>query len=297
MIAAAFAMMATSATSASWQASAQPVIRLGGASGGFGTADAPHTRPSLISRTDAAQRGGAVEFALRLQLDPEWHVYWVNPGDAGLPPKLRWTLPEGVAVSEIDWPVPRYQKDDHGLVTYLYEGDVVLPLTLTLDNGFAGDRVEVVADATWLVCREACLPGRARLTLDLPVVDSTPVEAEANAGLFAAADARRPVSGGTDTVRRVDDPPGRFSLDIHASHLGVLGGGEVAARIMPVDPGLVDESARHPASWSVDGILRITAPRADAAAAPPNARGFVELRRGEHTQLFRFGPQPADPSH
>ena len=271
----------------------QPVVRLGG----FSSADTPHTRPSLIARTEGVQRGGSVDIALRLQLDPGWHVYWENPGDAGLEPRLKWTLPAGASVSNIDWPAPHYVKDKHGLVTYLYEGDVVLPLTLTLDEGFAGDRVAVVADTSWLVCREACLPGKAQLTLDLPVVDDAPAQADgAVAAAFASLEARRPVAGGPDAVRRVDHVAGRLSLDIDAKHLAALGAGAVEARIMPAAPGLVDESAPHTAAWTAGGGLRVTAPRTSPDPASPHARGFVELRGGEQTLIFRFGPPVVEPA-
>ena len=285
-------------------AGAQQIIRLGGGGAGAqASGDSPHTRASLVARADAAPRGGVVEIGLRLQLDPEWHVYWLNPGDAGLPPKLKWTLPDGVSVSDIDWPAPHYHRDDHGLITYLYEGDVVLPLTLTVDENFLSDRVNLVADVSWLVCREACLSGKAKLTLDLPVVDRG-----ANAGpaadrakpsgpskpaienLFAAADARSPQYLGPEAVRRLNEVPGRFGFAIEADLVNALEMGEVTARIMPVESGLLDEAAPHSAVWSEDGALHVTAPRADETPAPADARGFIELHGGEQTLIFRFGP-------
>ena len=277
----------TAALAGTHGAGAQQIIRLGG---GNATGDSPHTRASLIARTEAAQRGGGVEIALRLQLDPEWHVYWTNPGDSGLPPKLKWTLPDGVSVSDIDWPAPHYKKDDHGLITYLYEGDVVLPVTLNLTEDFDGDQVNLVVDASWLVCREACLSGKAELTLNLPVVDADPAPNPATEDLFAAAGLRSPQNDGPDAVRRLNDRPGRFGLAIHAGLLGAFEGGEVTARVMPVTPGLVDESASHAAAWSRNGTLHVTAPRADDAPAPADARGFVELHGHGETLIFRFGP-------
>ena len=270
-------------------ASAQ-IPRLGMAGGPLGSQATPHTEPSLIARTTGVQRGGEVEVALRLKLDPEWHVYWANPGDAGLPPKLKWTLPAGVSVSDIDWPAPHYKLDENGLITYLYEGDVVLPLTLAVDEDFGGEAVGLVVDASWLVCREACLPGKARLTLNLPVVDTTPTPNAATADLFAAADLRSPLNDGPDAVRRLEEVPGRLGFAIPAGLLGGLEGAEVTARIMPVDPGLVDEAAPHAAAWSRDGTLHVTAPRADDDPAPAEARGFIELHGNDQTLIFRFGP-------
>ena len=278
-------------------AGAQQIIRLGG--GGAGASDGRQpAHPGLADRPDGCRPpGGVVEIGLRLQLDPEWHVYWLNPGDAGLPPKLKWTLPDGVSVSDIDWPAPHYHKGDHGLITYLYEGDVVLPLTLTVDENFVGDRVNLVADVSWLVCREACLSGKAKLTLDLPVVDRGANGNRPRTGpnpaiedLFAAADARSPEYLGPEAVRRLNEVPGRFGFAIQADLVSALETGEVTARIMPVESGLVDEAAPHSAVWSEDGALHVTAPRVDDTPAPADARGFIELHGRDQTLIFRFGP-------
>jgi thiol:disulfide interchange protein DsbD len=47
----------------------------------------------LIARQQAIQPGQPIELGLHIVPDPEWHVYWRNPGDAGMPPKLTWQLP------------------------------------------------------------------------------------------------------------------------------------------------------------------------------------------------------------
>ena len=30
-------------------------------------------------------------------LEKGWHIYWVNPGDSGEPPKIQWQLPERIS--------------------------------------------------------------------------------------------------------------------------------------------------------------------------------------------------------
>jgi DsbC/DsbD-like thiol-disulfide interchange protein len=72
---------------------------------------------------------------LQLQHQPEWHTYWKNPGDSGLPTQLDWTLPAGIEAGEIAWPVPK--KIPVGtLANYGYEGNVLLPVPLTVTPDF-----------------------------------------------------------------------------------------------------------------------------------------------------------------
>ena len=48
--------------------------------------------PELIAEGPAAP-GGEIELAILMRTKPGWHGYWLNPGDAGLPMSVEWTLP------------------------------------------------------------------------------------------------------------------------------------------------------------------------------------------------------------
>lgn len=125
----------------------------------------------LVAERDALAPGESIWVSLRLEHDPHWHTYWQNPGDSGLATEIRWDLPEGVAVAEIQWPVPE-ALDFFGLVNYGYEDVVILPMRLTLADEFAGDDViELAARADWLMCEDVCIPGGADLKLRLRVAD------------------------------------------------------------------------------------------------------------------------------
>ncbi|MBC7992044.1 MAG: hypothetical protein H7Z15_02215 [Rhizobacter sp.] len=144
-----------------------------------------HVTAELVSQASAVQPGQAVQIGLRLQHIPHWHTYWRNPGDSGLPTTLAWTLPEGSSTSDIQWPAP--QRLPLGpLVNYGYEGEVLLPLRYTAPaNAQPGNTLRLQAAATWLVCRDVCIPENATLNLALPVVaaGATPTPTE-HAGLF-----------------------------------------------------------------------------------------------------------------
>jgi len=148
-------------------------------------ASSRHVRAELLSEMDAVRGGRPFWVGLRLEMEPGWHTYWKNPGDSGLATKLAWTLPEGFTAGPIEWPYPR--AFTQGPVTsYGYEGEVLLPVQITPPAALAaGTRVSLAVRASWLECREACLPGRAALALALPAADQP--SPSASAALFAAA--------------------------------------------------------------------------------------------------------------
>lgn len=131
---------------------------------------------------------------LRIVPDPEWHVYWQNPGDAGLPPKLVWHLPDGFDVSPILYPAPALIPAGP-LAAYGYHGEVLYPVRLAPDADLkTGDTVQLEVNASWLICKEECLPGSLTMKITLPVVVSEMNRPSEWADLFEAALADRPIS-------------------------------------------------------------------------------------------------------
>lgn len=138
-----------------------------GAEGGQATAGR-HVRASLVAEADAAEPGRPLLVGFRLEMEPGWHTYWRNPGDSGLPTKVRWELPEGFSAGELQWPRPiRFATGP--LVSYGYEHEVLHPVQIRVPSSLPGDEVRLAARLTWLECRDVCLPGKADLALTLPV--------------------------------------------------------------------------------------------------------------------------------
>lgn len=136
---------------------------------------------------EGVDAGQPVWVGLQLAHSPEWHTYWKNAGDSGLPTLLEWTLPEGVTAGAINWPTPK--KIPIGtLANYGYEGTVLLPVPLTIAPGFQGKQLDIKLRASWLVCRIECIPQDGDFSLSIPVKSSTAI----NSATFAAAFAARP---------------------------------------------------------------------------------------------------------
>jgi len=127
-----------------------------------------HVKASLVAEKDAVQPGKPLVAGLRLQMDPSWHTYWRNPGDAGLPTRVKWELPERFSAGELQWPHPM-RFNTGPLVSYGYEHEVLLPVEIQVPTGLSSPNLNLTARASWLECQEICLPGKAELSLSLPV--------------------------------------------------------------------------------------------------------------------------------
>ncbi|MFC7691995.1 protein-disulfide reductase DsbD domain-containing protein [Paeniroseomonas aquatica] len=152
----------------------------------------PRATATLVADHQAVAPGEAFQLGLRLRLAPGWHTYWRNPGDAGAPPELLLTLPEGVTAGPIQWPAP--QRIPTGpLVSYGYEQEVLLPLRVALPAGGPAPAgpLTIEAEASWLVCAEICIPEEGRFRLDLPVAAAGRLDAGL-APLFTRAEAALP---------------------------------------------------------------------------------------------------------
>src|SRR6185503_16683314 len=75
----------------------------------------------LVAETDRPAPGSRVSLALVMSPKPGWHGYWQNPGDAGAPTRIAWTLPAGVRTEALRYPVPE-RLLIAGLMNYVYQG-------------------------------------------------------------------------------------------------------------------------------------------------------------------------------
>ncbi|MGB0134566.1 MAG: protein-disulfide reductase DsbD domain-containing protein [Dokdonella sp.] len=153
---------------------------------------AEHVSVELISESNALVPGKIAWFGLHLRHDPHWHSYWINPGDSGLPTRLKWTLPDGYAADAIVWPAPS-RFEISGLYNFGYADEVLLPVAIHVpDDATPGQSVSLAVEAKWLVCREECITGKAALDLELPVAENGNPGEALGAKLFQAARSATP---------------------------------------------------------------------------------------------------------
>ena len=62
----------------------------------------PQVRAELVAHApEGVLPGKPLWLGLKIEHKREWHTYWKNPGDSGLPTKLNFTLPEGLQAGPV----------------------------------------------------------------------------------------------------------------------------------------------------------------------------------------------------
>ncbi|ADI37491.1 putative thiol:disulfide interchange protein [Waddlia chondrophila 2032/99] len=128
---------------------------------------------------------------VRLKLDDGWHAYWKNPGDAGMPPQIEWTLPEGFSISDIQWPSPK-KFTAMEAIGFGYEDEVILLAKVTPAKTDHSE-IQIEASISWVVCdSSSCLPGSANVKSTLAVSTDKIQVHDVHAGHFEKARSKLP---------------------------------------------------------------------------------------------------------
>ena len=232
--------------------------------------DGRHIAADLIAETRSLVPGQPLHLALRLQIQPGWHTYWLNPGDSGLPTTIDWTLPREFKAGTIMWPTP--ERFAYGpVVDYGYQHDVLLPVTIeTPVNLRPGADIALSAHASWLACSDACIPEDAELSLSIPV--STVTEPDPRwAEAFALARARMPIP---------NPFPTKFTVASDKLTLRVATGDSSQLRdvmFFPADTQVVDDDKPQVITANSEGLV-LTLARDGLKPPPATLNGVLVFR-------------------
>jgi thiol:disulfide interchange protein DsbD len=242
--------------------------------GGPGPVKAEHLTAELTALAPQIAVGGTLQAGLVLTIEEHWHVYWVNAGDSGEPPDIKWGLPEGLTAGPMQFPPP--QRLPLGpLMDFGYEDQVAFPVTLTASPSMQPGKVHLDAKVRWLVCASVCLPGKAHLGMDVDVVRG-PLPTPALVGALGAGVKSLPVPLPAGmSVRAVADAK-QILLTVKT------GSAEPAAEFYPFDADAIQNAADQPVATLPDGVELRLQRAADAtgvvpAALPKTLHGLIEL--------------------
>jgi thiol:disulfide interchange protein DsbD len=277
-------------------ASAQPAQK--------STRTTPHVRAELMAhapqgvpqgQTGNAGDGQPVWVGLQLTHQPHWHTYWKNSGDSGLPTVLEWTLPPGVIAGDIAWPLPK--KIPIGtLANYGYEGTVLLPVPLTVTPDFKppllGHTLDIKLKASWLVCRQECIPEDGEFTLQIPLKGSTAIHGTVfDAALKAQP---RPVIGSTqgiwpDSQARIEG--NLLRLSVQGLPVDLRG---KTLEVFPETPEVIETAATPTQAWNGavwTASMPLSAQRSNSPAVIPVV--LVHGSEGFRAEVKVVGAWPA----
>jgi DsbC/DsbD-like thiol-disulfide interchange protein len=132
-----------------------------------------HVQAESLASVSAIKPGEPFKVGVRFKIDPEWHIYWINPGESGEATRVEWTFPEGYKVGPLEYPVPVNFPQPGDIKGYGYLGEVMLTATVTPPKDVApGTEVPYTAKAKWLVCSDVCIPGKSSFDGKLTVAAS-----------------------------------------------------------------------------------------------------------------------------
>jgi thiol:disulfide interchange protein DsbD len=250
------------------------------------SADAPHVHVQLVLRKAQLYPGAGDHGGLYFKLEPGWHVYWKNPGDAGEPPHIHWTLPEGVTAEPLQFTAPK-RLPLGPLMDYGYENEVLFPFRLVVAKSVKPGTAVLYAKVDWLVCRGSCIPGKA----DLEITQK----------IRATAPAGEPDDGpGVEIWRRLAVllpdalPPNdraAFQPTKEGFRLTVeTGQREISATLFPEDPDIIDNPAPQKLTPTANGLILDLKKDANLAANPAQLKGVLELSGGRAYEIAALPP-------
>jgi len=117
--------------------------------------------------SDALRIGPGESFHLYVEftIEPDWHIYWKNPGETGAPTVLDVQGPD-FEIGEPIFSRPHRIEAPDG-VTYGYQARAVVAIPVTAPKNTNDGHVRFLVDINYLVCKRMCLMGRPHVEIDI----------------------------------------------------------------------------------------------------------------------------------
>ena len=234
---------------------------------------ADHLRVELLVPGDKLYTGAQGNQAgLYFKLQPGWHVYWQNAGDAGEPPSIDWTLPKGLTASPLQFPAPT-RLPVGPLMDYGYENEVLFPFKLNAAPGAKSGPATLRAHVSWLVCSSVCIPGKADLELSRPIARG-PAPPAPEPPLFQQFLSRLPQPLPAAEKAIFQPTTTGFRLAV------TTGQRETQAQFFPSDQTVVDNPSPQKLTPTPQGFVLTLKKDVNITANPGQLNGVIELSGG-----------------
>ena len=240
--------------------------------GGPGPIKAQHLTAEMVSLSPNVAPGGSVYVGLAITLEKHWHVYWQNAGDSGNPPTIDWKLPAGVTAMPIQFPAPS-RLPLGPLMDFGYEGQVTFPVSISVAPTVKPGPMHLDGLVHWLVCSEVCIPGKAKMGIDLNVVPGA-----------APAKLAGPIG---DALNRIPKP---LPADMKFSVMGgkddfvvtlTTGKSQPTAEFYPFDADVIQNAAPQTPEVLKDGVRLRIKRAAELTTLPATFHGVFEIPDGD----------------
>ena len=169
--------------------------------GRSGPDDARPVQVSVALDQAAATPGRSLTLVWRFEMAPDWHLYWIGRNDSGFAPTVTLDLPAGWIAGGLQWPAPQRHLAAGDILDHVFYRELVLlqQVGVPADAPTTG-AAELAARVEWLACKDSCVPGKAALTIEVPL--AAHVSGPSSAATLAAREALpRPLPAGLLTTR------------------------------------------------------------------------------------------------
>jgi DsbC/DsbD-like thiol-disulfide interchange protein len=224
------------------------ILSIGASNAHAAAVPIPHGTVELIAENQTIAPGSRTDLGLHFTLEKGWHIYWQNPGDSGQSPRAEWKLPAGFKVGPMEWPAPQ-RLGTATIVDYGYNDEVTILVPLhSAAAEPAGQNAKIDADLKLLICKDVCIPGKAQVSLAIPVEKQPAIPNAQTHQLFAAARKSLPAPIPLTWKVKVSEANDLFNLSVSP------GRPVKQAFFFPLHESQVDNAAAQPLARSESGF-------------------------------------------
>lgn len=229
-----------------------------------------HLTVELVTESNTIAPNRDFLAGLHFVLDKGWHIYWINAGDAGLPPRVQWQLPKGITAGEIQYPAP--QRLPLGpLMDFGYVNEVLLPIPMRSDASLKLGTATLRGHLHFLVCSSVCIPGQAEVTRKVSIAALPGTPDPTTEPLFLNAERHMPLAVPAGRFVTVSQTKDAFIVTLQ------MGQSIPSAEFYPYQQNLIANASAQTVQSLPDGV-RITVPKAQGLQQiPATLHGLIKL--------------------
>lgn len=136
------------------------------------------TKVKLELSNKVVEPGSQILLIYTFIIDKDWHIYWRNPGDSGLPTKIE-IEDNNFTVEDYYWLPPiKFQWDEFTNYGYKDSTKIIVPISIPKNTQYG--KYQLKSSVSWLVCKDECLPGKQNFTTTIEVGNNSVINSEIN---------------------------------------------------------------------------------------------------------------------
>lgn len=160
-----------------------------------------------------------IEFNFKIK--KEWHIYWQNPGDAGLPTIIE--PKENAFGKQLDvlMQIPKALKEED-LVFYCYENQTKMISRFIIDKSAKYGNFDLDYHISWLMCKNECYPGKVDFSIPIKISEKSKINSRLKLDEYPQFKnlANYKVQKLNDKVNIIIDDPEKIKVDFFPLNQG-----------------------------------------------------------------------------